>query len=416
MATTARLAVEHQSSRHLRWGTFAALALILAIVAVVWRIDTESTPAIAIQRTLAADVRIPGSPPALSWPREGQAAVEVEGVGSFGTAGASTPVPIASVAKMMTAYLTLREYPLAAGEEGFTMTVTRAEVAEEERRVDLDQSTVAVRAGERISERQALEALLLPSANNIAAMLAVHDAGAVAAFVARMNATARALGMSATTYTDPSGFTPSTVSTATDQLKLAALAMREPAFAAIVDEPSARLPVAGRVYNYNSLVGEDGYVGIKTGSDTAAGGCLVFAKRVVIGGRAATVLGVVLGQREGSLIDAALASARALGDSAAAALRIETVIPPGTSVMSASSTDGRHTAVLTTQPLRQIGWAGLTIPVRVSAVHSKTMTQLRAGELVVDVATGATGASTVGAVARQSLGPPSLSWRVRHLL
>jgi serine-type D-Ala-D-Ala carboxypeptidase (penicillin-binding protein 5/6) len=413
VATTARLAVEHQSSRRVRWGTLGALALILAIVAVVWRIDTESTPAIVIHRTLAADVRIPGSAPALSWPREGQAAVEVEGVGGFGTAGASTPAPIASVAKVMTAYLTLREYPLAVGREGFTMTVTPAEVSEEERRVDLDQSTVAVRAGERISERQAL---LLPSANNMAAMLAVHDAGTVAAFVARMNAAARALGMSSTTYTDPSGFTPSTVSTATDQLKLAALAMREPAFAAIVDQPSARLPVAGRVYNYNGLVGEDGYVGVKTGSDTTAGGCLVFAKRVSIEGRAETILGVVLGQRQGSLIDAALARARALGDSAAAALRVETVVPAGASVMNASSTGGRRTAVVTTEPLRQIGWAGLTIPVRVSAVRSKAMTQLRAGEPLVNVAVGGAGAPTVGAVARRSLGPPSLGWRLRHLL
>jgi serine-type D-Ala-D-Ala carboxypeptidase (penicillin-binding protein 5/6) len=413
VATTVRLAVEHQSSRRVRWGTFGALTLILAIAVVVWRIDTESTPAVVIHRTLAAGVRIPGSPPALSWPREGQAAVEVEGVGNFGTTGASTPVPIASVAKMMTAYLTLNEYPLAAGEKGFTMTVTPAEVAEEGQRVDLDQSTVAVRAGERISERQALQALLLPSANNMAAMLAVHDAGAVTAFVARMNATARALGMSST---DPSGFTPSTVSTATDQLKLAALAMREPAFAAIVDQPSARLPVAGRVYNYNGLVGEDGYVGVKTGSDTAAGGCLVFAKRVSVDGRTATVLGVVLGQREGSLIDSALASARALGDSAAAALQIQTVIPAGTSVMSASSTGGRRTVVVTTAPLQQIGWAGLTIPIQVSAVYSKAMTQLHAGEPLVDVAAGGAGASTVGAVAKQSLGPPSLSWRLRHLL
>jgi D-alanyl-D-alanine carboxypeptidase (penicillin-binding protein 5/6) len=416
VATTARLAAKHRSSRRVRWGTFGALALILAIVAVVWRIDTESTPAIAIRRTLNAEVRIPGSPPALSWPRAGQATVEVEGVGDFGTAGASTPVPIASVAKVMTAYLTLREYPLAVGREGFTMTVTPAEVAEKKRRVDLDQSTVAVRAGERISERQALEALLLPSANNVARMLAVHDAGTVAAFVARMNATARALGMSSTTYTDPSGFKPSTVSTATDQLKLAALAMRKPAFAAIVDEPSAVLPVAGRIANYDGLVGEDGYVGVKTGSDAAAGGCLVFAKRVSIDGRGATVLGVVLGQREGSLIDAALASARALGDSAAAALRVQTVVPAGTSVLSASSTGGGQTTVVTTEPLRQIGWAGLTIPVLVSVVRGKAMTQLRAGEPLAGVTVPGAGAPTVGAVAKRSLGGPSLGWRLRHLL
>ena len=175
-----------------------------------------------------------------------------------------------------------------------------------------------MKAGERLTERQALEALLLPSANNIAALLARYDAGGTAAFVARMNATARELGMRATTYTDPSGFNDETVSTAADQLKLARAAMRIPAFAAIVAEPSAALPGVGRVANYNGLVGTDGYVGVKTGSDRAAGGCLVFAKRVTTGGRRLTVLGVVLGQREGSLIESALASAQRLGDSAAA--------------------------------------------------------------------------------------------------
>ena len=136
-----------------------------------------------------------------------------------------------------------------------------------------------MRVGEQLSERQALQALLLPSANNIAALLARYDAGGIAPFVARMNATARTLGMASSTYTDPSGFNDETVSTAADQLKLARAAMRIPAFAEIVDEPSVVLPVVGRVANYNGLVGEDGYVGIKTGSDRAAGGCLVFAKK-----------------------------------------------------------------------------------------------------------------------------------------
>ncbi len=85
-------------------------------------------------------------------------------------------MPIASVAKVMTAYLTLREHPLAPGQEGFTITITAAEVAEEEQRAGELQSTLPVRAGERLTERQALQALLLPSANNIAALLAIHDA------------------------------------------------------------------------------------------------------------------------------------------------------------------------------------------------------------------------------------------------
>jgi D-alanyl-D-alanine carboxypeptidase (penicillin-binding protein 5/6) len=392
------------------------LALVLIAVALSLRIATESMPLPTIRRTLAAYVRLPGSTPALQWPREGQAAVEVEGVGSFGSSsGSMAPVPIASVAKVMTAYVTLREHPLGAGQEGFTMTVTAAQVAEQRQRLAIGQSTLPVRAGEQISERQALQALLLPSANNIAAMLAVHDAGSVAVFVARMNTTARALGMGSTTYTDPSGYDATTVSTAPDQLRLARAATREPAFAAIVDERSAELPVAGTVENLNALLGEDGYVGLKTGSDRAAGGCFMFAKDITVGARQLTVLGVVLGQREGSLIPAALASARQLGDSAAAAVRLLTALPAGTRVLTATSAEGRHATVVTKGALRELGWGGLTLPIRVAPVRLAT-TRLRTGQRLATVTIDGVGAPSTAALAMQSLGGPSLGWRFAHLL
>jgi serine-type D-Ala-D-Ala carboxypeptidase (penicillin-binding protein 5/6) len=388
--------------------------LLLLAIAVPWRLASESPPPLVVHRTLAAYVRVPGTAPALAWPREGQAAVEVEGVGSGGTSGGHAPVPIASVAKVMTAYLILLDHPLRAHERGFVISITPAEVQEERQRAALGESTLAVRAGEQITERQALEALLLPSANNIAELLAVHDAGTLASFVARMNNTARKLGMLSTTYTDPSGFDDETVSTAADQLKLARMAMREPAFAAIVDEPSAELPGVGRVANFNGLVENDGYVGVKTGSDRAAGGCLVFAKRVAIAGRRLTVLGVVLGQREGPLIESALHSAEALGDSAAAALRVETVVPTGTSVLVVKNADGIGATAVTATALQEIGWPGLALAIRVTA--RPAMRRLRAGEQVATVAVVGASAATTGAVASRSLGGPSLGWRIGHLL
>lgn len=130
-----------------------------------------------------------------------------------------------------------------------------------------------------------------------------------------MNEAAAKLGMGDTDYTDPSGFEDTTVSTAADQLKLARAAMSDPTFAQIVAMPSAVVPVAGEVANYNELVGHEGFVGIKTGSDQAAGGCLLFAKRIQVGGRTLTMLGAVLGQRQGDDVQAALASARGLGAS-----------------------------------------------------------------------------------------------------
>ena len=152
---------------------------------------------------------------------------------------------------------------------------------------------MAVQAGEQLTERQLLEALLIPSGNNIAQMLAAQVAGSETRFIAEMNAEARALGMDHTIYTDPSGFDPSTVSTAADQLRVFQRAMRFPVFRQIVSMASVTLPVAGTLTNYNPLIAE-GYAG-KTGSDSAAEGCWPSSPR---DGRRAppTAVGVVMGQ------------------------------------------------------------------------------------------------------------------------
>lgn len=217
------------------------------------------------------------------------------------------PVPIASLAKVMTAYLTLERYPLTRGEDGFTITVTPAQAEAEAEDAAQHQSVVAVQAGEQLTERRLLEALLIPSGNNIAPILAARVAGSETGFLDAMNAEARALGMGHTTYNDPSGFDPGTVSTAADQLRVFRQAMRFPVFREVVSMAAVTLPVAGTLTNFNPLIAE-GYAG-KTGSDSVAGGCLAFFTRVTVGGRRQTAVGVVLGQGEGSDTKAILAAA-----------------------------------------------------------------------------------------------------------
>jgi serine-type D-Ala-D-Ala carboxypeptidase (penicillin-binding protein 5/6) len=155
----------------------------------------------------------------IRWPQSGQAAL-VLGTGRAAASPDEQPVPIASLAKVMTAYLTLERYPLGGAQDGFTTTVTEHQALAEAQDASQGQSDVAVRADEQLSERQLLEALLIPSGNNIAQMLAAQVAGSETRFVAEMNAEARALGMDRTIYTDPSGFDPGTVSTAADQLRV----------------------------------------------------------------------------------------------------------------------------------------------------------------------------------------------------
>jgi D-alanyl-D-alanine carboxypeptidase (penicillin-binding protein 5/6) len=266
---------------------------------------------------------------AVTWPERGQAAL-VLGNGRPAASPHEEPVAIASLAKVMTAYLTLKHYPLSGAEDGFTITITAAQAQSEAQYAAQNQSRVAVQAGEQLTERQLLEALLIPSGNNIAQMLAAQVAGSKTRFIAEMNAEARTLGMDHTFYTDPSGFDPNTVSTAADQLRVFQRAMRLPVFRQIVSMSSVTLPVAGTLTNYNPLIAE-GYAG-KTGSDTASGGCLAFFTHVRIGGHRLTTAGVVLGQGQGSdtsvILAAAGEAAKQLVGSVAPAIGLGTIAAP----------------------------------------------------------------------------------------
>src|SRR2546426_6988298 len=271
------------------------------------------------------------------WPEYGQSAVRI-GQSQIQAGPNQHAAPIASVAKVMTAYLVLRGHPLGVGDDGPTITLTDADVADSDRRGRQRESVVPIVAGEQLTERQALQALLLPSANNIAAVLARWDSGSAARFVARMNVAARSLGMTHTRYTDPSGYDDATVSTATDQVRIVDGAMRLPVFASIVATPSATLPVAGTVHNTNTLLGHKGFVGVKTGSDAAAGGCFAFRAIRWIDGKRTTITGVVLGQPGHDRIAAGLAAADAMVDRITGQRAVpdlqQRTLPPGTAPRS----------------------------------------------------------------------------------
>jgi D-alanyl-D-alanine carboxypeptidase (penicillin-binding protein 5/6) len=320
----------------------AVLVLILAHA--VFAGSSRSSPAAARQVLNDKDRADLSS---VRWPLRGQAAF-VLGDRRPAASPHEQPAPIASLAKVMTAYLTLKHYPLSGAQEGFTITVTEEQAQAETQ----GESVVAVRAGEQLTERQLLEALLIPSGNNIARMLATGVAGSEAQFVAEMNAEARALGMDHTIYTDPSGFDPSTVSTAADQLRVFEWAMRFPVFRQIVSMASVTLPVAGTLTNYNPLIAE-GYAG-KTGSDSAAGGCLAFFTHVTVGGHGLTAVGVVMGQGQGSETSVILAAAgeatTQLVESVAPAIRVRTIAAPGAGGSGGDA--GRHGPPLLLAPGR----------------------------------------------------------------
>jgi D-alanyl-D-alanine carboxypeptidase (penicillin-binding protein 5/6) len=262
---------------------------------------------------------------AVSWPADGVSAADISGFGVVAGPGATRPVPIASVAKVMTAYVVLHDHPLPSGGSGPDITVQPSEAAAYPSQVRDGDSLVPVVAGERITERQALAALLLPSADNMAWILARWDAGSRPAFVARMNVTAHRLGMTGTSYTDPSGLDPSTTSTAADQVRLGAAAMQVPALAATTAMATAVVPVAGVVRNTNTLLGQDGIAGLKTGSTQAAGGCLLVAAWKEVNGHRTLIVAATLGQpgTAGTILPNALQAGHSL------VLALDAALDPG---------------------------------------------------------------------------------------
>ena len=208
-----------------------------------------------------------GAAPTLPWPDRGQGAVGAEGSGVLAATAAARPQPIASVAKVMTALVVLDQKPLQAGQQGPALTVTAADVAEYQQEQANGESTVAVQAGEQLSEYQVLQGLLIPSGNNMAQMVARWASGSIETHVQRMNDRAAELKLRQTRFADVSGISDQTVSVPADLIRLGEAAMKNQVLAEIVGQPQATLPgLPGPAINVNYVLGKDGIVGVKTGN------------------------------------------------------------------------------------------------------------------------------------------------------
>ena len=321
--------------------TFAVVLVVVVALVVVQLVRTPPAQSVSVSEPASLDVA--GSP-SISWPSSAEGALEVAGV--VRTSGRQVARPIASLAKMMTAYILLLDHPLTSGESGPSITVTPTDVAVYDLDAASSGSVLPVTAGEVLTEQQALQALLVASADNIAEMLAQWDAGSITAFVTKMNATAKSLGMTHTTYTDPSGLEDTTVSSARDQLLMAMRAMALPAFASIVAMPEVTFPVGGTIQNYDYDIGHDGVIGIKTGSDSQSLGCWAFAATRTVAGTARTVYGVILGVPGTSLglVEPTLDAGVALADAMPATVRAVSVVSIG-AVVGDVDAPWRHSQV-----------------------------------------------------------------------
>lgn len=269
---------------------FAALIAIAIGVFIFWNRDQP-----------AAEAHPTPPKPAYSvtpnWPATpAAAAVGVKGAGVLARSGDTKQRPIASIAKLITALAILEKRPLKPGEAGPNINITEHDEQLYRDYVAKNGTVVLVKAGVPISERDALEAMLLPSSNNVADTTAIWAFGSLKKYREYANNMLRKYGLSDTTVgIDASGLDPSTKSTASDLVGLGEIALNNPVIAEIVKLPAAYIPFAGDIPNYNAMVTKYGYTGLKPGESIQAGNTLLYSIDVTIDGKPVTIIGSVLG-------------------------------------------------------------------------------------------------------------------------
>lgn len=231
---------------------------------------------------------------------EGAAAIAIgvkdDGNGVISVSGDTKPRPIASISKVITAMALLEKYPIKQGESGSEIPITTADEQLYDDYVAKNGTVIAVKAGTSVTLHDALGAMLMMSANNMADTAAIWGFGSLDAYHKYANDMLQRYGLTDTTVGgDASGLDPQTKSTPSDLVKLGEIALDNPVFAEIVSSTSGSIAYAGEIPNYNGLVLKHGFNGIKHGDSIEAGITLLFSTQKLINGKEVTIVGSILG-------------------------------------------------------------------------------------------------------------------------
>ncbi len=178
-------------------------------------------------------------------------------------------IPVASTQKLMTALLVCQAGSLD------TELVVPKEV------YDVEPTVVGVKPGEVYTRREILTGLLVRSGNDLAATLAIDNAGSVEAFAEKMNTLAKALGMMDSNFVNPHGLpAKGQYSTAHDMALAAFEAYQVPEIREIVKKKTYEFHLKSgkiyKLYNTNKVLSSlPSCNGMKTGFTYAAGNCLI---------------------------------------------------------------------------------------------------------------------------------------------
>lgn len=271
-------AKQSKTKRSRKFLLFLTIIILISFIAVIYKSNKLRPILSKISNFISPSKEVETAPlqnkpeKILPWPSYGQSAYgEKQDNKVYQSAQNLKPVPIASIAKIITALAVLEKKPLKPGESGPSILITEKDIEFYNEHLANLGTVVPVNVGEEISQYQALQAMLQPSANNIADTLAIWAFGSKEEYTAYANNMLQKFNLQNTKVADPSGYSPNTVSTAPELVKLGLIYLENPVLIEIAKQPSSTIPIAGEIKNYNASLNEAGIVGIKIGFTDEAG-------------------------------------------------------------------------------------------------------------------------------------------------
>jgi len=344
----------------------------LALASLIYLPLTLLAPLPAAAVTVTAPEEPSPAVPALAFPGYGASAVGAVGFpGVLAASGPETPLPMASITKVITALVVLEEHPLAVGEAGPAVTMTSADAALYGRYLALNGTVSPVRSGLTFTERELLELTLVKSANNYTTSMARWAFGSEDAFVAAARDWLTARGLDEIVIVEPTGIDPANAAPVAQLLELGKIALEHPIVAEIVATTEVEVAHLGRLPNTNRLLGRNGVDGIKTGTLDDFGANLLFSGDYTVGSTDVTLVGVVLGGPDHPRINADILT---LLDSAVANFTEVEVAAPEEAFATYDAVWGVSVAAVAAERATLLTWAGASIVVEVETDDIRTGT------------------------------------------
>ncbi len=348
--------------------------------------------------------KVTAQPVVFDWPATGSAAIGYldtpnKAVASF---NGKQVLPTASTIKLLTAVVVLSQKPLGPGEDGERIYFNNADVERTNAIIAVDGSYFPITNGMSMSYHQALEVMLIGSANNISEKLAILAFGGLEEYKKAANSYLASNSITNTNVDDTSGLSSATTSTAEDMMRISLLAMGIPVIREVVD--TVKTDVNGiNIVNTNKLLGAGDIDGIKTGYTLEAGGCLLLSKTVDGNLLVAVVMG--LPSREVAFAE----GSRLLNVVADNFVRL-VIVADGDLVAEMKSPWGTITKVEAQTSITAYKWKDETV---LGEVDIKPQTEGLRGDKVGVVTYRSQAANLVLA---DDLPKPGLWWKMTHVL